>query len=173
MQDNERHHHTTDEVMIYSFTRLPYGLTCSPFLLSTLVWEHADRHNIAFSTASPLIDSKTYMDDFAASAEDDNEAITIYYELTAIKKLINLPLANWASNSDQFKAIWRAEGRDIETQTKVLGVNWDKETDCVFFDFEANSNNLPEWPTTLRQLLQATARFYDPLGFYSPGSVVG
>jgi len=49
------------------------------------------------------------MDDFAAGAENDN-AITVYNELTALMKLINFPLAKWASNSDKLKAIWRAEG---------------------------------------------------------------
>jgi len=131
-QDNEAHHRTTDEVMTYRFTRLPFGLTFSPFLLSAAVREHADRQKITFLTAAPFIDCNTYMDYFAAGAEDDNDAITIYYELTALMKLINFPLAKRASKSDQLKAVWMAEGRDIETQTQVLGVNWETETDCFF-----------------------------------------
>jgi len=66
-----------------------------------------------------------------------------------------------------------AESRDIETQTQVLGVNWETETDCFFFDPEAISKKLPEEPTTKRRLLQATARFYEPLDLYSPVCVVG
>jgi hypothetical protein len=80
-RDNEGRYHTTDEVMTYRFTRLPFGLTCSPFLLSAAVREHADRHKVTFPTAAPLIDSNTFMDDFAVGAENDNDAITIYYEL--------------------------------------------------------------------------------------------
>ena len=30
-QDTGGHYHTTDEVMTYRFTRLPFGLICSPF----------------------------------------------------------------------------------------------------------------------------------------------
>ena len=86
--------------------------------------------------------SNPYIDDFADGAEDDNDAITIYYELTALMKLINFPLAKWASNSHQLKAIWRAEGRDIETQTQFLGINWDTETDCFFVDPEAVSKKV-------------------------------
>jgi hypothetical protein len=33
-QDNKGHYHTTEEVTTYRFTCLPFGLTCSPFLLS-------------------------------------------------------------------------------------------------------------------------------------------
>jgi hypothetical protein len=88
-------------------------------------------------------------------------------------KLLNFPLAKWASNSEQLKAIWRAEGQEIETQTQLLGVNWNTETECFFIDPETITNKLPEGPTTKRKLLQTSARFYDPLGLYSPVSVVG
>jgi hypothetical protein len=107
---DSRHYHMTDEAMTYRFTRLPFGLTCSPFLLSAAVREHADRHKITFPTAAPLIDSNTYMDNFGAGADNDN-AITIYYELTALMKLIKFPLAKWATNSDQLTAIWRDEAK--------------------------------------------------------------
>jgi hypothetical protein len=112
-QDSEGHYQTTDEVMTYHFTRLPFGLTCSPFLLSATLREHADRHKATFPTATPLIDRNMFMDDFASGAENENGAITIYYELATLMKLINFPLAKWASNSEQLKAIWRAEGQDI------------------------------------------------------------
>ena len=147
-QDSEGHYHTMDEVMTYRFTRLPFGLTCSPFLLSATLREHADRHKATFPTAAPLIGSNTFMDDFAAGAENDNDAITIYYELTALMKLVNFPLGKWASNSEQLKAIWSAEGQDIEVQTQVLGVEWNTETDCFSIDPEAITKKLPEGPTT-------------------------
>ena len=172
-QDSEGHHHTTDEIMTYHFTRLPFGLTCSPFLLSATLREHAVRHMVTFPTAAPLVDSNTLMDDFAAGAENDNDTITVYYERTALMKLLNFPLAKWASNSEQLKAIWRAEGQDIEEQTQVLGMDWNTETDCLSFDPEVITKKLPEGPTTKRQLLQTTAKFYNPLGLYSPVSVVG
>jgi hypothetical protein len=81
-QDSEGHYHTTDEVMTYRFTRLTFGLTCSPFLLSAAVREHADRHKVPFPTAAPLIESNTFMDDFAVGAESDNDVITIYSEMS-------------------------------------------------------------------------------------------
>jgi hypothetical protein len=172
-QDSEGHYHTTDEVMTYRFTRLPFGLTCSPFLLSATMREHADRHKATFPTAAPLVDSNTFMDDFAAGAENDNGAITIYYELTALMKLIKFPLATWASNSEQLKSIWRVEGQEIEVKAQVLIVNWNTETDCFSIDHEAIIRKLPEGPTTKRHLLHTTARFYDPLVLYSPVSIVG
>jgi len=159
--------------MTYRFTRLPFGLTCSLFLLCATLREHADKHRATFPTAAPLRDSNTFMDDCAAGAESDNGAITIHNELTALMKLISFPLAKWASNSEQLKAIWRAEGQEIEVQSQVLGVNRNIETDCFSTDHEEITKKLPERPTTKRRLLRTTARFYDPLGLYSPVSVVG
>ena len=77
MQESEGHYCTTDEIMTYRFTRLPFGLTCSPFLLSAALSEHTDRHKGTFPTAAPLLDSNTFMDDFAAGAENDKGAMTI------------------------------------------------------------------------------------------------
>jgi hypothetical protein len=83
--------------------------------------EHVNRHKTTFRTAAPLIDSNTFMDDFATCEENDNVAIAIYYKLAALMKLINFLLAKWARNSEQLKTIWRAEGQDIEVKTQLLG----------------------------------------------------
>jgi len=39
-----------------------------------------------FPKAVMLVDSSTFMDDFVASAEDDNDVIAIYYQLTALMR---------------------------------------------------------------------------------------
>ena len=99
-QDREEQYHTTEEVVDYSFTLLPFGLTCGPFLLSATLNEYADRHKVPFPTAEPHVGSNASMDDYAADAGNDNGAIAIYYELTTMMKLIVFPLAKWASNSE-------------------------------------------------------------------------
>ena len=89
---------TTDEVISYRFTRLPFGLACSPFLLSASFRELAYMHKESFPVAAALIDSSTFMDDFEAGAEDSNGLITNYYQLTALMRKISLPMGKWASN---------------------------------------------------------------------------
>ena len=46
-------------------------------------------------------------------------------------KLINLPLNKWATNAEQLKTIWKAEGQMVEARTQVLGVSWHTEADCL------------------------------------------
>jgi hypothetical protein len=86
-------------VICYRFTRLPFVLTCSPFLLSAAVRELTTKHEDDFPLASALVDRNTFMDDFAAGAEDDNDVISIYYQLTALMHQFSFPMGKWASNS--------------------------------------------------------------------------
>jgi len=113
---------TTDKVIYYRFTRLPFGLPCSPFLLSALVRELAAMHKDNFPTAAMLVDSSTFMDDFVAGVEDDNDVIAIYYQLTALMRKYNFPMGKWAYNSESLKTIRGVGGLENKSITQVLGV---------------------------------------------------
>ena len=60
---------TTDEVITYRFTRLPFRLTCSPFLLSATICTLATMYHDTYPIACAIMGRSTYMDDFAASAD--------------------------------------------------------------------------------------------------------
>lgn len=166
-------YHTTDEVTTYRFTRLPFGLTCSPFLLSATLRELATMYNKDFPTATTLINRSMYMDDFAASNKDENELSTIYSELTALMNIIHLPMAKWATNSTSLLRRWEAEGLAIHVETQVLGMDWNTELDVFSISPTAILKTLSERPATKRHLLQITSRIYDPLGLFSPVTIFG
>jgi hypothetical protein len=71
-----------------------------------------------YPSAAPLIDGNMYVDDFVAGVDDENAAIRIYYELTALMETIKLPLAKWATISEEPKGIWNAEGQKFKGQHK-------------------------------------------------------
>jgi hypothetical protein len=111
-----------------------------------------ERHKQTFPAAASRIDRNTFMDDIAAGAEDENGAIKMYYELTAMMKLINLPLAKWTTNSEEMKATWKAEGQNIEAQMQILGVSWNTGADWLYIDMDEIISKLKEGPTTKRKL---------------------
>jgi hypothetical protein len=145
--DGEGRYRTIDKVLTYHFTRLPFGLTCSLFLLSATIREHREDTRRRSPLPRP-IDKNTFMEDVAAGAEDENGAITMYYELTTMMRLINLPLAKWATNAKLLKTNWKAEGQNVEAQTLVLGVSWDPEADCLYTDADEMISKMKEGPTT-------------------------
>jgi len=171
-KDDKGNHYTTHEVVTYRFTRLPFGLTCSPFLLSATVRELATMCREEYPNAAPLLDSNMFMDDFVAGVEDGNGAICIHYELSALMKTIKLPMAKWATSCEELKWIWKAEGQEIQRMTQALGVDWNTESDTLSVDPRDIQDKTTQGPATKRQLLQTTAWFYDPLGLFSPVSAI-
>ena len=119
-------------------------------------------HKDSFPTAAALVDSSTFMDDFAAGAEDSNSVITIYYQLTSLMRKISFPMGKLASNSEPLRNIWRVSGLENKSITQVLGVSWDTVRDTIFADHRDVTDKAQEGPTTKRQILQATSRFYEP-----------
>ena len=124
-----------------------------------------------YPTASALMDRITYMDDFAASALCD--IITIFSEVTSLMNTIHLPMYMWATNSTHLQDIWLTQGLPLQTETQVLGMDWDTQSDTLFIDHTDITRALADRPATKRQVLQATSRFYDPLGLFSPVAIVG
>ena len=46
IKDEDGNNDTTREIIAYRFTRLPFGLTCSPFLVSATIRELADMYKV-------------------------------------------------------------------------------------------------------------------------------
>jgi hypothetical protein len=86
---NDKHgYETTGYITTYRCKRLPFGLTCSPLLR-----EHADRHKQTYRRAASLLVNSTYVDGFAAGAENEVEVTALHYELTSLMRQIRLPMA--------------------------------------------------------------------------------
>ena len=56
--------------------------------------------------------------------------------------------------------------------TQALGVDWNTESDILLVDPRDILDKTTQRPATKRQLLKTTARFYDPLGLFSPVSAI-
>ena len=114
VKDKDGNYDTTREMITYRFTRLPFGLTCSPFLLSATVRELAEKYKAEFPTATALVDNSTLMDDFAAGAVNDYCVTNLYYILISLMNQICLPMLKWATKSKHSKEVWRTDGVDLK-----------------------------------------------------------
>ena len=172
IKDEEGNYDTTREVIAYRYTRLLFDLTCRTFLLSATIRELAGKYNAEFPNAAALVDNCSFMEDFAAGAENDDRVTSLYYELVNLMNQIRLPMTKWATNSEHLKEVWRTKGVEFKEVRLTLGIDWDTKSDTFLMDHRDVIGEYVEGPTTKRQVLQATDRFYDPLGLLAPVSVV-
>ena len=58
--------------------------------------------------------------------------------------------------------------RDVNTEQKVLGTNWNYFTDEFLFKFQPHVESAQGLMLTKRNVLRVIASFYDPMGLISP-----
>ena len=53
-------------------------------------------------------------------------------------------------------------------RVKVLGLNWNSDTDNIVFCLSQLASTIEEGPVTKRKILRLTAKIFDPLGLITP-----
>ncbi|GFT98202.1 DUF1758 domain-containing protein [Nephila pilipes] len=153
-----------DEIVIYQFIRLSFGLTSNPFLLSASICELATMYNQTCPTATKQIRNNIYMDDFVMGTSTGTEATILYQEMQQLTSHISLPLSEWTTNSKILKQIWKQENVLFKNNTQVLGAKLDIDRDVFKIDVQGKIVRTSKEPVTKRLLLKLISKFYDPLG---------
>ena len=145
-----------------------------------------------------LLRERLYVDDFLGGADSVKRAEEIYQESREIMRKGGFNLRKWNSNSKEvLQAINASEKPPCEEKfkpaeftqedesyakattgpttdnqeskfVKVLGVNWNIESDEFLFDFTELIKFARSLPVTKRSLLKLSAKIFDPLGLLSP-----
>ena len=153
------------------FTRLPFGLKCSPGILGATIHHHVgqyrDRHPEAWEVLSKL-----YADDLAAGAETAGKAFDLYRDCKEIMKQGSFNLRKWNSNDKGLlERIDISEGQvgKVENRqlSKVLGVTWNTDVDNLGLDLRNVLEFASTLPPTKRSVLKIAAKVFDPLGCLS------
>ena len=154
-----------DNLIVYRFCRIPFGLVCSPFLLGATLKFHLQKQGTPLSLN---IMNNIYVDNVLVGADDVKEACDIYYESKEIFKRASMNLREWNSNSEQFlNSLPLNERSVVDTNTvKVLGLLWNKVDDMIYI------SNIDERAIndviTKRDVLHCVAKIFDPLGLIIP-----
>ncbi|XP_075559900.1 uncharacterized protein LOC142591457 [Dermacentor variabilis] len=166
-------------IEVWRMTRVPFGVTSSPFLLAATV-----RHHLSTTEGYPeirkTISESLYVDDLITGANTVEEATDLYRGALDVMNRASMTLRKWNSNSKKLQQLFNDEGTGcalgyVECPTtsvsRVLGLVWDKDRDHLAFSMEAILDFLDRNSITKRFILQASARIYDPLGLISPVTV--
>nr|CAD2175811.1 unnamed protein product [Meloidogyne enterolobii] len=153
---------TNNNLQIYRFTRVPFGLCCSPFLLGATILHHLSQHPSALSDE---ISNNTYVDNIVFSAQNVPEAQTKVIAVNELFQKANMELQEFASNKkealDPIPEAKRLKG----PSQKILGLCWNTDSDS----FEIKIKPFPPTPIlTKRKILAFIASHFDPLGLITP-----
>nr|XP_021003227.2 uncharacterized protein LOC110283045 [Parasteatoda tepidariorum] len=159
----------------YRFSRVLFGVTSSPFLLSATIRKHLKLFQDMYPLTTDCLRRSFYVDDFISGADSLEEAITVSKESLSIMEKASMVLRKWKTNSDILRQLWRNEGFQIQSDpnnlethpTKVLGMMWSIEDDNFILDMPSISE-IPFQENTKRSLMRMIGKIYDPLGLLVP-----
>ena len=164
---NEKLPVTEENIEILRFTRVPFGVISSPFLLAATLNHHLKKVG---TNISNNIMRHLYVDNLLTGVDSTLEAQDYYSHAKKIFKSISMNLREWGSNSAEFTRIIPENDRIQSCKQKVLGLQWDTRSDNLSV---TSNNHIEEKKTTKRIVLQTLSQIYDPLGYVTPVTVEG
>ncbi|XP_063379405.1 uncharacterized protein LOC134666184 [Cydia fagiglandana] len=150
---------TEDNLIQYRFTRVPFGIISSPFLLNATIKHHLQTSE---GNYTKQLANNIYVDNLLTGTESVDEALDLYKEAKDKFSEISMNLREWSSNSKDF--LNQIQDVAPETTVKTLGLNWDLKEDSLQLRAKVNKNN----EITKRGILKTIAAIYDPCGFSVP-----
>ncbi|XP_077546213.1 uncharacterized protein LOC144158900 [Haemaphysalis longicornis] len=163
---------------VWRMTRVPFGATSSPFILAATLRHHLSKADSHPETTKKIAES-LYVDDLITGTESEQEAEDFYRQALEVMNLASMTLRKWSTNS---KTLQRLLDNDrtgcgesqvecpMASCSRVLGLVWNKEQDCLALSLNALLDFLDQNSNTKRFILRASARIYDPLGLILPSN---
>ena len=155
-----------NNIQLYRFCRVPFGIISSPFLLAATIDHHLKNCN---SDVSERIRQNIYVDNVITGTQSYQEAIHLYNVSKQIFKGAAMNLRDWMSNSEEVLNDIPLSDRATRENMKVLGLTWSVRDDRLGLNSQIRDENILSKRTVLRQI----ASIYDPLGLYSPVTLRG
>ncbi|XGW04223.1 hypothetical protein V3C99_015406 [Haemonchus contortus] len=148
---------------IFRFTRVPFGITASPFLLAASILYYLRRD--PDSQLNKEIEENTYVDNILLRASTKEEAIRKYQDSKALFTSMNMNLRQFLSNSSYVNDAINIQDRmPFSTSVSLLGLQWDVSKDLIRIPIRT----LRKKGISKRTALKAFASTFDPLGILSP-----
>ena len=94
---------TENNLQILQFTRVPFGVISSPFLLGATILYHLKKKE---TEVAKKIERDIYMDNVITGENSTNKAVAFYHEAKLIFQNASMNLREWISNSEDFCQIY-------------------------------------------------------------------
>nr|CAD2186287.1 unnamed protein product [Meloidogyne enterolobii] len=151
---------TSGNLIIYRFTRVAFGIICSPSLLAMTIEHHLKKYS-----GQESLFKNIYVDNVFIDCNTEEEIYGKYIELKKIFSEGKMNLREFVTNGR--KALEKIPEIDkiTDLNVKVLGIKWNIKKDNLEIKFP--NINLED-KFTRRKVLEVMASLFDPLGLVSP-----
>jgi hypothetical protein len=155
-----------DNLAIFRWERVPFGVISSPWLLQATIEWHLTHSEIARSSKLvQYMHNNIYVDNLIVSISSKIEAQDFYRVSKAIFKQAHMNLREYNSNDGDVRATFGTEDQSANVEEKILGTVWNREQDTLRLCEPASK---PQTPITKRSVLSYLASFFDPMGYIAP-----
>lgn len=159
MVERQERDSDNDNLEIFRFTRVPFGVVSSPFLLAATVRKHLLDDGLKM--AKEII-SNLYVDNVMLTAESSKRAIQKYRETKSLFQSAKMNIREFVSNDSNFNNLLPSEDEGTHKGTiKVLGLPWSPEEDKIIMKIQVPKELL----NTKRKILHFVASNFHPLGW--------
>ncbi|EFO87518.1 hypothetical protein CRE_17691 [Caenorhabditis remanei] len=154
---------TPDNIVVYRFTRVLFGLNVSPFLLGATIEHHFESH--PNRELAQEISTNLYVDNLILTTDGDlTTALQLYRESKDAFSDMKMNLREFLSNSEEFNESIDEKDRAKDLSTKVLGIEWNAETDEMRYAIKIEKSIV----NSRRTVASTIAGIFDPLGKLVP-----
>ncbi|EGT41965.1 hypothetical protein CAEBREN_19763 [Caenorhabditis brenneri] len=153
--------YSEENLRAFRFTRLPFGVSSSPFLLAVTILRYLE---INENKLNDRIKENLYVDNVILTSNDEEDLKEAYKQSKAIFNLMHMNLREYLSNSTTVMSAVAEQDRHPQQTCKLLGHEWDSISDTIVIKIARPPKGTP----TKKQVVAFSARNYDPSGLISP-----
>ncbi|KAL1454619.1 hypothetical protein WDU94_010835 [Cyamophila willieti] len=159
---------TYDNLVVLRHTRIPFGVTSSPFLLAGVISTHLSKYDS--DDMIQKLKHDIYVDNLVTGFNNESELLDFIKRSRKIFSDASLNLRAWSTNCvhEGFDSL-PPEIKSSSTIQSVLGTQWNTENDTLFLKSSVKIDK--EKQVTKRVLLSVLSSFYDVMGLWSPVTV--
>ncbi|EFO94304.1 hypothetical protein CRE_17711, partial [Caenorhabditis remanei] len=152
---------TGDNLVEFRFTRIPFGMKCSPFLLAATI-----RHYLllAANVLSREIEQNLYVDNLMVTTNNPDEVLPKILAVQKQFREMGMYVREIATNHQPTMLQIPETDRAESNMVKFLGYIWNLETDTIAIQIPEP----PEKKMTKRDVASFLAKLYDPMGYTAP-----
>ncbi len=155
----------SSNILCYRFTRVPFGVMASSFVLAATLKYHFLKNNLTFSQQ---YFHQIYVDNLVTSVSNIDTAQQLYDTINSLfQLLVSLTLAQRAWNKVEIRQLFPPHLAIQKTPTKLLGLLWTFKTDRISLQEKISLSTIYTKKTTLQHM----SSIYDALGWFQPALI--